>query len=214
MADMMIYPYHAFVGHLAAEKHNLASDTLKCTLHTADYVPDLAVHDYYNDLTNELPTANGYTAGGLTLTNTAWGYIAAASAPQWAPLAEYKLGQVARKIATNGHVYRCIVPGTSGAAEPVWPTNPGETVVSGTATFAESGTGYWRLDFDDPLWTAAEGTSLAARWGVIYNYSSGAGTTTRALIALIDFLATRTAVNTDFKIIIPAHGALAVFVPR
>lgn len=44
------------------------SDTIKGMLHTVSYVPNQDTHDYQNDLTNELSTANGYTAGGLTLT--------------------------------------------------------------------------------------------------------------------------------------------------
>lgn len=46
---------------------NWTSDTIKVSLHTASYTPDQDAHDFYNDLTNELPTANGYTAGGATL---------------------------------------------------------------------------------------------------------------------------------------------------
>lgn len=38
-------------------------------LHTSSYVPNQDTHDYQNDLTNELSTANGYTAGGLTVTS-------------------------------------------------------------------------------------------------------------------------------------------------
>lgn len=45
------------------------SDTIKATLHTSSYVPDQDTHDYQNDLTNELSTANGYTAGGLTVSS-------------------------------------------------------------------------------------------------------------------------------------------------
>lgn len=42
------------------------SDTIKATLHSVSYVPNQDTHDYQNDLTNELSTANGYTAGGVT----------------------------------------------------------------------------------------------------------------------------------------------------
>ncbi len=45
------------------------SDTIKATLHTSSYVPNQDTHDYQNDLTNELSTANGYTAGGLTVSS-------------------------------------------------------------------------------------------------------------------------------------------------
>lgn len=43
------------------------SDTIKATLHSSSYTPNQDTHDYQNDLSNELSTANGYTAGGYTL---------------------------------------------------------------------------------------------------------------------------------------------------
>lgn len=42
------------------------SNTMKNTLHSSSYVPNQDTHDYQDDLTNELSTANGYTAGGYT----------------------------------------------------------------------------------------------------------------------------------------------------
>lgn len=44
------------------------SDTIKVMLCTSAYTPDQDVHDYKNDVTNEV-TGTGYTAGGVTLTN-------------------------------------------------------------------------------------------------------------------------------------------------
>lgn len=46
---------------------DIDTDTFKLTLHTATYSPNLDTDDFYNDATNELSTANGYTAGGVTL---------------------------------------------------------------------------------------------------------------------------------------------------
>jgi hypothetical protein len=43
------------------------SDTMKVALATTTYVPDPDVHEVFSDVTNELTTANGYTAGGATL---------------------------------------------------------------------------------------------------------------------------------------------------
>jgi hypothetical protein len=43
------------------------TDTVAITLHTSTYVPDQDVHDYKNDLTNELTTSGGYTVGGQNL---------------------------------------------------------------------------------------------------------------------------------------------------
>lgn len=52
------------------------SDTIKVTLHTSTYTPDQDVHDYQNDLTNELSTASGYTSGGATLASKTVTYTA------------------------------------------------------------------------------------------------------------------------------------------
>jgi hypothetical protein len=41
------------------------ANSFKWTLHTPTYVPGVSTHEVYADLTNELATANGYTAGGL-----------------------------------------------------------------------------------------------------------------------------------------------------
>lgn len=43
------------------------TDSIKVQLHTVTYVPDQDVHDYKDDLTNELSTAGGYTVGGVAL---------------------------------------------------------------------------------------------------------------------------------------------------
>jgi hypothetical protein len=46
---------------------DLDTDTLKLSLHTSTYTPNQDTHDYFNDCTNELSTADGYNAGGVTL---------------------------------------------------------------------------------------------------------------------------------------------------
>jgi hypothetical protein len=48
--------------------------TWKLALATTTYTPNLDTHDFFDDLTNELATANGYTAGGVTLTGVALTY--------------------------------------------------------------------------------------------------------------------------------------------
>lgn len=59
--------YHKAFTALANKEIDWGSDTIKVALCSASYTPDQAAHDYYNDITNELTTANGYTAGGATL---------------------------------------------------------------------------------------------------------------------------------------------------
>ena len=43
------------------------SDTIKCSLHTVTYVPNIDTDEIFSAATNELSTANGYTAGGITI---------------------------------------------------------------------------------------------------------------------------------------------------
>jgi len=46
---------------------DLLSDTLKFTLHTHTWVPNIDTNEAFADATNELTTANGYTANGITI---------------------------------------------------------------------------------------------------------------------------------------------------
>ena len=50
-----------------AAQMDLLSDTIKCTLHTATYVPNIDTDEAFASATNELGTANGYTANGITI---------------------------------------------------------------------------------------------------------------------------------------------------
>lgn len=47
---------------------DLDTDTIKVMLVTSAYTPDQDVHDYKDDITNEV-SGTGYTAGGATLAN-------------------------------------------------------------------------------------------------------------------------------------------------
>jgi hypothetical protein len=53
-----------------AGQMDLLSDTLKMTLHTSTYTPNIDTHEAFSSATNELSTANGYTANGATKTLT------------------------------------------------------------------------------------------------------------------------------------------------
>jgi hypothetical protein len=60
--------------HCMTSGIDLDAATWKLALATTTYTPDRDTHDFYNDVTNELPTASGYTAGGVTLTGIAFSY--------------------------------------------------------------------------------------------------------------------------------------------
>jgi hypothetical protein len=58
------------------------------------------------------------------------------NAPNWAASTAYALGVIRCPLATaNGYFYEVTTAGTTGAAEPVWPTVVGNTVTDGTVTW-------------------------------------------------------------------------------
>lgn len=72
MATMQLYGKVGanFLGGEAggdAFQMDYLSDTIKCSLHTSTYTPNIDTNEVFADATNELSTANGYTAGGFTL---------------------------------------------------------------------------------------------------------------------------------------------------
>lgn len=60
--------YDEGLRHLADGSIDPDADTLKVMLVTSSYTPDLATHDFRNDVTDEV-VGSGYSAGGATLTN-------------------------------------------------------------------------------------------------------------------------------------------------
>lgn len=52
------------------------TDSIKATLHTSTMAPNQDTWKYVSSLTNELTTANGYTAGGITVTTPTASYNA------------------------------------------------------------------------------------------------------------------------------------------
>ncbi len=49
------------------------ADTIKVALLTSSYTANFDTHDFYDDLTNELTTTGGYTAGGASITTKTTG---------------------------------------------------------------------------------------------------------------------------------------------
>src|SRR5215510_14707938 len=68
-------------------------------------------------------------------------YGSVPTAASWLPATHYVAGATVVPTAANGHTYRCVVAGTSGAAQPAFPVASGATVVDGTATWQEIGLG-------------------------------------------------------------------------
>ena len=64
--------YHEFKKYLADGTIDLDTHTFKVMLTTSTYTPSAANHTVKADVTNELSTANGYTAGGEALGSVTW----------------------------------------------------------------------------------------------------------------------------------------------
>jgi hypothetical protein len=65
--------YNSFREFMGDGTIDLDGDTFKVMLTSSSYTPS-ASHTVKADVTNELSTANGYTAGGDTLANVTWGH--------------------------------------------------------------------------------------------------------------------------------------------
>ncbi|HEY9462457.1 MAG TPA: hypothetical protein VIR54_05170, partial [Vicinamibacterales bacterium] len=65
--------YEQAKKHLADGTFDLDANTFKISLHSsASNANTLSTSSAFADITNELTTANGYTAGGIALTSVTW----------------------------------------------------------------------------------------------------------------------------------------------
>jgi hypothetical protein len=183
------------------------SDTIKFMLTTSTYAPNLDTHETKADVTNEV-VGTGYSAGGVTLSSKT---ITVTPADSWATARAnstvYAVGDVVRPATPNGHLYKCIVAGTSGGSPPTFPTVAGQTVVDGTATWAEAGRAITQIDAADPSWPSS---TITARYAV--GYKDTGTPSTSPLLCLGDFGADKSTENGTFQITFAALGILVTFV--
>lgn len=184
------------------------TDTVKAMLTTSGYAHNLDTHETKADVTNEV-AGTGYTAGGTTLASKTITY---APADSWATAransTAYLVGDIVRPATGNGHLYRCIVAGTSAGAPPTFPAVSGQTVTDGGVTWAEIGRGVTQIDSADPSWAAS---TITARKCVIYKDTGVAATS--PLLWLIDFEADFSSTNATFSVVIPTLGLLTFSTP-
>ena len=64
--------FQSFNKYVGDGTIDLDTNTFNVTLHTSTYTPNAATQTVYADLTNELSTAFGYTAGGVALGSVVW----------------------------------------------------------------------------------------------------------------------------------------------
>ena len=73
MATAIKWYGNAFAAAFNKEIDFNETGKIMLSLHTSSYVPDQDAHDYFDDVTNEVTSAN-YTAGGAALTSAAITY--------------------------------------------------------------------------------------------------------------------------------------------
>lgn len=74
--------------------------------------------------------------GGALNDLVGWRWTLGTSGVNWAATTAYPVSRVRMPTTPNGFRAICIVAGTTGGAEPTWPTVVGQTVVDGTVTWA------------------------------------------------------------------------------
>lgn len=203
--------YRNALVKLLNKEADIDSDSLKVTLHTSSYTPNLDTHDYVDDLSAELAATGGYTTGGVTLASATVVYTAANS---WgsarANSTAYTLGTIIRPASANGYLYRVVVAGTTAGSPPTFPTVLGQTVADGGATLACVGSGIIVIDAADASWSSASFTGV--RYAVISDRSPGSAAA-QPLLGLIDFGSDQAGGGGAFALIFDAQGILQLLVP-
>ena len=102
-------------------------------------------------------SANSSAPSGYTTSNSrqiiGFDCLLYVTAPAWVALTARSLNYVTQPTTpnpVNRYLYKVTTAGTSGAAEPAWPTTPGETVVSGTITYTCMANACMNLDASHP----------------------------------------------------------------
>lgn len=214
MADLQLLQY---ANYLRAAVDGLTvwdgSADLTLTLHTSGYSPDRTNDAFVSDLTNELATGDGYTAGGVTLQNAVSVVVDAVAWSQvWQASTAYLVGQLVQPTVGNGFVYLVSVAGTSGAGEPSWPTTVGQCVTDGTVEWVCAGRAVVTLDADDllPAWA---GFSAGPFREVVLSDRAPATAATQPLIGVYSFPTDQTGGGGPFDITFAASGVIAIPVP-
>lgn len=101
-------------------------------------------------------------------------YYEGVDAPAWAATTATSVGDAIRPTTRNGYCYECTASsGSTGAAEPTWPTTPGNTVVDGGVTWT------CRINYN-----LAQGTISGANFTLANGSTSGRQTTLAAQTGL------------------------------
>lgn len=192
--------------------------TINAMLITSSYTPNFDTDHFVSTIRgNEVGASGSYAANGSAVAFTA-SYTSAASATARANSTAYAVGEIVRPATANGHVWRCVVAGTSTSAEPGAMTTfsgaPGQSVTDGSVTWAECGRGYVKLvpTPSNVSWTSA---TITARYLVFADFNPGTDAG-RQLLACIDFGSNQTSTAGTFTVTFDAlalNGLVLIPIP-
>lgn len=201
-------PYRNVVSQSFQGKVAWSTDTVKCALVTSSYTPNFDTDTFWSTPQANETTGTGYTAGGTTLGSKTFAYTTANSwGVQWAATTAYVQGQIVRPGTGNGHLYRCIIGGTSGGSTPTFPTTVGTTVTDNTITWEECGSGITVLGCTSPSWSSS---TITAAYAVFYDAQSGSAAS-EPLIAAVNFGGNVSSTNGTFQVTVDPNLGVIYF---
>jgi len=184
-------PYANFLSRLLNKEIDIDTDDIRAILVQNAYTPNRDTHDYYNDITNELTTASGYTAGGVALTSKSFTTTAANSwSRAHAVSTAFTAGDLVRPSTGNGFVYMAAVGGTTSGTAPTWPTTIGLTVTDGGVTWTCVGRNVVVFTSSPATWTAPFDAG-PFRHVILYD-NSPATSATKPLICIATYASDQT----------------------
>jgi hypothetical protein len=125
--------YNSAIDEMARGDIEFDTDTFKAMLVTSTYSPDKDVHDFRDDVTNEV-TGTGYTAGGVTSTVT----VTKDTANDRVTIQFGAVSWATSTITARGCVYYKSRGGASSADEIIAYVDFGSDVSSTSGTFSVS----------------------------------------------------------------------------
>jgi hypothetical protein len=207
MTNIQLALYGAFLERMAGGLVDWSGNpALTVTLHTSTYTPNRDTHTVVSDLSNELPTAAGYTIGGVALTGaTITRTLANSWGTTWAAGATTLAGQIIRPTVGNGLVYQAAVAGVSAIAEPSWPTTPGVCVTDGTTQWVCVGRSFTSLDANNltPGWASF---SAGPFRHVVLSDRSPAGAGNQTLVGVWSYSTDQTGGGGDYTLTFDPAG--------
>lgn len=118
------------------------TDTIKGTLHTTTWVPDIDTDEVFGDVTDEVANGNGYTTGGVTLGSKTVVYTATGN------ISTFSSAAASWTAAGGSIVFRYLILWRDSTTDPLIgyvDTGSTQTITDGNSvTFTPGANGWFR----------------------------------------------------------------------